>query len=93
LARLNELGSVLGQLDVPSRSPAEEIELKATPEVLRDTICGALLDVGERVAAACHESWRGAPTEMLPQLANQVQHLDAAMQRIADQNERWDGAR
>jgi hypothetical protein len=82
-ARLADLEAMLEQLGWAPGPARGDLELNAPPEVLHDAVYGALIDAGERLAAACSSSWSGRPeTEDVHALATQVIALDRLLRRI-----------
>jgi hypothetical protein len=61
-ARLAELDALLARLGWWSDAAPGDVELTAPRELLHDALYGALIEAGERLAAACDESWRGGPS-------------------------------
>ncbi len=57
--RLTGLGALLDQLGWEDEVAQRGVELVAPPDVLGDVLHGALIDAGERLAAACGAGWRG----------------------------------
>jgi hypothetical protein len=80
-ARVARLDELLGQLGWPAEPEPEGagdgLRLTAPRDILHDVLYGALIDAGERLAAACGESWRaGAGLEAVRAAAAEVIALD-----------------
>lgn len=88
-ARVAQLDDLLRQLGWPSE-PAPEgggggLELSAPRDLLHDVLYGALIDAGERLAAACGESWRAdAGLEAVRAAAVEVIALDRLLARLRE---------
>jgi hypothetical protein len=78
LARLDALLVELGWWsEGTSKVPSGAVALQAPGDVLHDVLYGALIDAGERLAAACVEGWRGeAGTDSVRAAAMEVIALD-----------------
>jgi hypothetical protein len=88
-ARLARLDALLLQLgwwsDLPADGHATDIELTGPREVLQDALHGALIDAGERLAAACGDSWRGdAAPEDVRAAAAEVIALDRLLAQVRE---------
>jgi hypothetical protein len=56
--RLTALDGMLAQLGWWSgETPAGQVRVSAASDVLHDALYGALIDAGERLAAACGDGW------------------------------------
>jgi hypothetical protein len=84
-ARLAQLDGLLAQVGWPPATPAESADLvvRGPADILHDAAYGALIDAGERLAAACGRGWRGeAEPESVRALAREVIELDALLRRV-----------
>lgn len=84
-ARLDELDSLLRELDVPFESTTNAVSVHGTVALLHDVVYGALVDAGERIAVACEASWRGAPIETVLDLASEILNLEAVLRQVDEQ--------
>jgi hypothetical protein len=82
-ARLGELDGLLVALGWPGPGPAGPVPLSAPRDLLHDALYGALIDSGERLAAASNRCWRGElPLERLQEAADEVLALDALLRAL-----------
>jgi len=72
------------ELDALSRSLASgAVRLTASRDLLHDTLYGALIDAGERLAAVSSQGWRGElPPDRIEQAAAQVLALHALLGQL-----------
>jgi hypothetical protein len=81
--RLAELDTLLTRLGWPGPEPGSEVRLGAPRDLLHDTLYGALIDSGERLAAASNRCWRGElPLERVQEAAGEVLALDALLRTL-----------
>jgi hypothetical protein len=81
--RLAELDDLLGRLGWPAGTLPGPLELSAPRDLLHDTLYGALIDAGERLAQASNRCWRGElPLERVREAAEEVLALDALLRRL-----------
>ena len=82
--RLRQLEALLERMGWPARAvPEGALELSGPRDVLRDAIYGALIDAGERLAAACNGSWQGTgEPDGVRQAAAEVIALDRLLARV-----------
>jgi hypothetical protein len=79
-ARLAQLDALLDQLGGDA-GPGREVS--APRELLHDAVYGALIDAGERLAAACDAGWRGErPFESVAGAARSVIALDGLLRQV-----------
>jgi hypothetical protein len=84
-ARLARLDALLGQLGWSLEGDPRPLRLTAPREVLHDTVYGALLDAGERLAEAYGSSWRGdVDLASVRDLAAEVIALDRLLRRVEE---------
>jgi hypothetical protein len=91
-ARLAELDELLGQLGwqaatltAPHEPSGRPRELSAPPDLLHDALYGALIDAGERLAAASNRAWRGElPVERVQASAHEVLALHALLRALEE---------
>ena len=77
--RLDELDDLVGHLSGQPR----DVELSAERDLLHDTLYGALIDAGERLAEASNRCWRGElPLERIQEAAEEVLALDALLREL-----------
>ncbi|MEA2333472.1 MAG: hypothetical protein QOH58_3610 [Thermoleophilaceae bacterium] len=82
-ARLAQLGDLLDQLGPSGEPPPGGVEVSAAADVLRDALYGALIDAGERLAAACSGGWREEQAAgSVRSAAREVIALDRLLWRI-----------
>lgn len=82
-ARLAELDALLDRLGWPAAAVAAPLELSSRPDLLHDALYGALIDAGERLAAASNRCWRGElPLERVQEAAAEVLALDALLRTL-----------
>jgi hypothetical protein len=89
-ARLAELDRLLVGLgwwgDAEPEGRAGDVGLTARPEVLHDALYGALIEAGERLAAACGEAWRdGTCPDRVRGAAMEVIALDGLLAELRAQ--------
>jgi hypothetical protein len=78
-ARLDELDDLTRRLRPPDRAT----ELTAPRDLLHDTLYGALIDAGERLAQASSRCWRGElPLDSVQEAAEEVLALDALLREL-----------
>jgi hypothetical protein len=78
-ARLDGLDELARRL----RRADEAVELNAPRDLLHDTLYGALIDAGERLAETSNRSWRGElPLERVQAGAEEVLALDALLRAL-----------
>ena len=78
-ARLDELDDLARRLS----GEARDIELSAERDLLHDTLYGALIDAGERLADTSNRCWRGElPLERIQEAAEDVLALDALVREL-----------
>jgi len=78
-ARLDELDDLVRRLSGEER----EVELSAERDLLHDTLYGALIDAGERLAETSNRCWRGElPLERIQEAAEEVLALDALLRAL-----------
>ena len=78
-ARLDELADLAGQL----REDARGVKLSGPRDLLHDTLYGALIDAGERLAATSSGAWRGElPLDRVQAGAEEVLALDALLREL-----------
>jgi hypothetical protein len=78
-ARLDELDELARRL----RRGDEAVELSAPRELLYDTLYGALIDAGERLAETSNRSWRGGlALEPVQAGAEEALALDALLRAL-----------
>jgi hypothetical protein len=87
-ARVTELDAVLAQVgwwSDPPEEPGADVRLEAARDVLNDVLHGALIDAGERLAAACGEGWRaGAGAGVVRAAAMEVIALDGLLGTVRE---------
>ena len=78
-ARLDELDELVRRLEDGDRA----VRLSASRDLLHDTLYGALIDSGERLAETSNRCWRGElPLERVQQGAEEVLALDALLRSL-----------
>jgi hypothetical protein len=78
-ARLDELDELVRSLSGGDRA----VRLSAPRDLLHDTLYGALIDSGERLAETSNRCWRGElPPERVQQGAEEVLALDALLRSL-----------
>jgi hypothetical protein len=78
-ARLDELDELVRSLEHGEGA----LRLSAPRDLLHDTLYGALIDAGERLAETSNRSWRGElPLERVQQGAEEVLALDALLRSL-----------
>ena len=78
-ARLDELDELVRSLEDGERA----LRLSAPRDLLHDTLYGALIDAGERLAETSNRCWRGElPLERVQQGAEEVLALDALLRSL-----------
>ena len=78
-ARLDELDELVRSLGDGERA----VRLSASRDLLHDTLYGALIDAGERLAETSNRCWRGElPLERVQQGAEEVLALDALLRSL-----------
>jgi hypothetical protein len=61
------------------------VELSAPRDLLHDTLYGALIDSGDRLAETSNRAWRGElPLERVQQGAEEVLALDALLSSLGE---------
>jgi hypothetical protein len=82
--RLRQLEALLERMGWSAGAmPEGSLVLSGPRDVLRDAIYGALIDAGERLAAACNGSWQGAGEPGgVRQAAAEVIALDRLLTRV-----------
>jgi hypothetical protein len=82
-ARLAQLDALLDQLGGDAGPSRRDVEVSAPRELLHDAVYGALIDAGERLAAACDAGWRGErPFESVAGAARSVIALDGLLRQV-----------
>jgi hypothetical protein len=86
-ARLADLDALLARLGWWGGAvPCGDVELRAPRDVLHDALYGALIEAGERLAAACGEGWQdGACPDAVRAAAMEVIALDGLLADVRDQ--------
>jgi hypothetical protein len=80
-ARLDELDELVRRLAGGERA----VVLSAPRDLLHDTLYGALIDSGERLAETSNRAWRGElPLERVQQGAEEVLALDALLRGLGE---------
>jgi hypothetical protein len=80
-ARLDELDELVRRLSGGERA----VVLSAPRDLLHDTLYGALIDSGERLAETSNRAWRGElPLERVQQGAEEVLALDALLRGLGE---------
>lgn len=75
--RLTGLDAVLAQLGWPGGAEAPKgLRVSGPPDLLQDIAYGALIDAGERLAAACQVGGASVASERIEALAREVIALD-----------------
>jgi hypothetical protein len=78
-SRLDELDDLARRLRPPERATA----ISAPRDLLHDTLYGALIDAGERLAEASNRCWRGElPLDRVQEAAEEVLALDALLREL-----------
>jgi hypothetical protein len=78
-ARLDELDDLARQL----REGESGTELSAPRDLLHDTLYGALIDAGERLAETSNSAWRGElPLDRVQEGAEEVLALDGLLRDL-----------
>jgi hypothetical protein len=78
-ARLDELDELASQL----RRDERGAELSAPRDLLHDTLYGALIDAGERLAEISNRCWQGElPLDRVQEAAEEVLALDALLRDL-----------
>jgi hypothetical protein len=78
-ARLDALDDLVRQLEPGGRAAA----LSAPRDLLHDTLYGALIDAGERLAETSNRCWRGElPLDRVQEHAEEVLALDALLREL-----------
>jgi hypothetical protein len=85
-ARLAELDALLERLGWQRRAhPDGPLEVTAPRDILHDSLYGALIDAGERLAAACDGAWRGeAGLDRVRDAATEVIALDRLLSALQE---------
>jgi hypothetical protein len=84
-ARLARLDALLDQLGGSACEPGRDVEVSASRELVHDAVYGALIEAGERLAAACDAGWRGErPFESVAALARSVIALDGLLRQLRE---------
>jgi len=82
-ARLAELDAMLDRVGWRTGPAPGELEIGGPADLLHDAVYGALIDAGERLAAALTSAWRGErPVEDVRATAREVIALDRLMGRV-----------
>jgi hypothetical protein len=77
--RLDDLDDLARRLSPSDRAT----EVSAPRDLLHDTLYGALIDAGERLAQASNECWRGElPLDRVQEAAEEVLALDALLREL-----------